>query len=48
MTNLIVCVDTDLDCGESAFGARTIVPFRKRIDVAKLLVAAEEIIGGRR
>lgn len=42
--NLIVCVDTSLDCGEAAFGDHAVVPFRKRIDVAALLSAADKVL----
>ncbi len=42
--NLIVCVDTDLDCGNGAFGAHVVVPFRKRIDAARLLEAAKRML----
>jgi uncharacterized protein len=42
--NLIVCVDTDLDCGKGAFGEHVVVPFRKRIDVARLLEAATRML----
>ncbi len=44
--NLIVCVDTDLDCGEGSFGTHVVVPFRKRVDVARLLAAAERMMNG--
>jgi len=41
--NLVVCVDTELDCGEGAFGEQAFVPFRKRVDVRALLAAAEGV-----
>lgn len=40
---LLLCVDTDLDCGEGAFTGHVVLPFRKRVDVEALFAAAERM-----
>ncbi len=45
LTRIVVCIDADLACADGDVAAPEVLRFRRRVDAAELIAAAERLVG---